>query len=145
MLSISKSPKATTEMMSKCSWESVSDGSFTVITLKLQARVLVRVYAFCRCVKKRFVLWPWVSKTCWNNCVTWEMHSILHLDNVTNQTGYLSFSKWNFQGLPWWSVVRIHLAVQWDSGSVADRRTKTPNTKGQLSFHATATEPQSHN
>ena len=35
MLSISKSPKATTEMMSKCSWESVSDGSFTVFTLKL--------------------------------------------------------------------------------------------------------------
>ena len=39
MLSISKSPKATPKMLSKCSWEPVSwesvDGSFTVITLKL--------------------------------------------------------------------------------------------------------------
>ena len=40
MLSISKSPKATTKMTSKRSWESASDshdmdGSFTVITLKL--------------------------------------------------------------------------------------------------------------
>ena len=40
MLSVSKSPKATTKMLSKCSWKSVSEchgigGSFTVITLKL--------------------------------------------------------------------------------------------------------------
>ena len=40
MLSVHKSPKATTKTLSKCSWKSVSDshdadGSFTVITLKL--------------------------------------------------------------------------------------------------------------
>ena len=57
----------------------------------LEARVLVRVYAFCRCMNKCFVLWLWVSKTCWNNCVTWQMHSIVRLGNATNQTGYLSF------------------------------------------------------
>ena len=40
MPSVLKSPKATTKMLSKCSWKSVSDshdvdGGFTVITLKL--------------------------------------------------------------------------------------------------------------
>ena len=32
--------------------------------------VLARVHAFCRSMKKRFLLWLCVSKTCWNNCVT---------------------------------------------------------------------------
>ena len=39
MLSLSKSPKATRKMLSKCSWEPASwesvDGGFTAITLKL--------------------------------------------------------------------------------------------------------------
>ena len=53
--------------------------------------VLVRVHVFCRSMKKGFVLWLCVSKTCWNNCVTWHMHSTVHWGNATHQTGYLSF------------------------------------------------------
>ena len=46
------------------------------------------------------------------------------------------FKSENFRDIPGGPVLRILLAMQGDSGSVADRRTAISHTKGQPSFGA---------
>ena len=68
--------------------------------------VLVRVHTFCRPVKKGFVLWLCVSKTCWNNCATWHMHSTVHEVRPHTKLAISVFKSENFRDIPGGPVVK---------------------------------------